>query len=641
MSSSGPIICSSFDPSNGYLATALVALDTHQIKVQSVNPSQSSLNASFNLDKANKITQLQWINSSVQLLAVCLTKGSILVYSPQTNEIVAELTSSANVSITDFHYSKTTHTGWSSDIEGNVYEWNMDSYTLIQSFKIGDVIEGVDSINRISTIVYNGQVHLLLGSHAIYLVDAGNKRMVKTFPGHIQPVNSLVPVPDHPELFLTSAKGDRFVNLYSVDKVTTKAVFVSSSSVLEISVGIRNDKSILVAINENGNLEVFNDPLSDSNNTTTTTPKKKKRKQPQGTTSRSSNAAIKLSRPEPEIKSPQDSNLRINSISINDDSVLFTWLENSSIPFFDSVQWIDETGKFSLESQTISKARPDLKTTQHTVSGHDVAAAKLYSEGHAIVSDGTNIRDLDKDDEDEGEESEQEESLAEKLDRLAMDKPKPAKKKLEDARTGASLAVILSQSLKNNDQSLLETVLTNRDPQIIQNTISRLNPYLAVVLLDRLSEKIQRQSSRFDQLNYWLKWILVIHGAVIASLPNLSVKLSSLHSVLIKKADTMPRLLELQGRLNMLYEQNELKNELLTEEYQDEDHAGESDVEYIEELDDAQFNGEIDEDELMEFEGEDDYIESEDEEEEEEEDDDGDIPAVADLDEHSDLEIDA
>ncbi|RLV90561.1 U3 small nucleolar RNA-associated protein 5 [Spathaspora sp. JA1] len=626
MSLNSPIICSRFDPTNSYLATGLIALDTHQIKVQSLNPA-ATLNTSFNLDKSQKLTKLTWINSdTVQLLAVCLTKGTILVYSPQTNSIIAELTTSNNVSISDFHYSKHSNTGWSSDIEGNVYEWNMNSYELIQQFKLGDFIDGVDSINRISTIIYQGKVQLLLASHAIYLFDFANKTLQKTFPGHIQPVNSLVVVPDS-ELFLTSAQNDRFINLYSTEKITTKAVFVSpSASVLDISIGISNGKSVLVAINENGNLEIFQDPLSE----TPTTPKKKKRKQQAGVTSRSTNSTIKISRPEVEIKSPQDSNLIINSISINDNSILYTWLENSTVPFVDSIPWIDETGEFSIQpTTTIVKPRPDLKSTQHTMYGHDIASAKLYSEGHAIVSDGTNIRDLEE------EEEPEQESLAEKLDRLSVEKPKPTKKKL-DTTTGTSLAIILAQSLKNNDHSLLETVLSNHDPTIIQNTITRLNPYLAVDLLDRLSERIQRQSSRFDQLNYWLKWILVIHGAVIASLPNLNGKLSSLHSVLIKKADTMSRLLELQGRLNMLYEQNELKRELLDEEAVDVEQAGESDVEYIEELDDAQVNGEIDEE--MEFEGEDDYIESD--EEQEEESDDEDIPLAATLENYSDLEID-
>ena len=73
-----PIICSKFDQSGNYLATGMVALDSHQVKVQSITSSQASLNTSFTLEKSNKLVNLAWIPSdSIQLLALCLSKGSI------------------------------------------------------------------------------------------------------------------------------------------------------------------------------------------------------------------------------------------------------------------------------------------------------------------------------------------------------------------------------------------------------------------------------------------------------------------------------------------------------------------------------------------------------------------------------------
>ncbi|EMG49225.1 UTP5 U3 small nucleolar RNA-associated protein 5 [Candida maltosa Xu316] len=632
---SGPVICSKFDSSGNYLATALVALDAHQIKVQSTNASQTSLNTSFTLDKSNRLTNLSWIPSTdnLQLLALCLTKGSILIYSPQTNEIVSELTTTNNVSVLDFHYSKHTRSGWSCDIEGNVYEWDLGSFTLLKSFHIGEYIESVDSINRVSTVMYNTQPHLLIGSNAVYLFNIKQKSIVKTFPGHIQPINSITPVGNSNDLFFTSAKGDRFINLYSLDKITTKSVFVASSSVLGVSVTVKDDQSVLVVINEEGNLEVFNNPLSASPSQTGSTPNKKKRKQV-GVSSKTFNGSITLTRPKDEIKNPHDSNLFINAVSVISDSITFTWLENSTIPFFDTIKWTDETGTLLLDAtnKIITKSKPNLKVTQHsTVNGHDVAAPKLYTEGHTIVSDGSNIKHLAEDDDEE----DQDESLAEKLDKLSMDnksgQQKSRRKKLEEARSGVSLSIILSQSLKNNDQALLETVLSNRDTVTIQNTISRLDPYSSVMFLDKLSEKIQRQPNRFEQFSFWLKWILVIHGPVIASLPNLNVKLSNLHAVLLKKAEALPRLLELQGRLNLLNDNTDLKNEIFVEDDVEDEYVEEgSDVEYIEELDDAQYIGVIsddDEDEIMD--GVDDYEESEDDEDDDDED--VDIPSAAEL----------
>ena len=634
---SGPIICSKFDQSGNYLATGMVALDSHQVKVQSITSSQASLNTSFTLEKSNKLVNLAWIPSdSIQLLALCLSKGSILIYSTQTNEIVLELISSANVSILDFHYSTTTRTGWSCDIEGNVYEWDLNSYLLVDFFKVNEYIESVDSINRISTVMFNSQPHLLLGSNAVYLFNIKQRELVKTFPGHIQPVNSITALNN--DMFLTSAKGDRFVNLYQLDKTATKAVFVGLSSVSSLSVSIKDDKSVLVIINEEGDIEIFNNPLADAKSQVSTPVPKKKRKQV-GVSSRSFNASIKLSRPEPEIKSPQDTHLFINAVSTEDNLITFTWLENSTIPFFDTLKWIDETGSLLLESaKVLLKSKPNLKVTQHLTNGHDVAAPKLYTEGHTIVSDGSNIRDLEFQDHQEDEED-TEESLAEKLERLAMDQTsqqKSRRRKLEEARSGVSLSIVLTQSLKNNDQALLETVLSNRDPITIQNTISRLDPYSCVTFLDKLSEKIQRQPTRFDQVSFWLKWILVIHGPTMASLPNLSIKLSSLRAVLNKKAEELPRLLELQGRLKLMDDSAALRNEFSAEEIA-EDLEERSDIEYNEEIDDAKYVGVISDDESMD--DVDDFDDLDDKEEEEEEEEEYGIPDAANLDDREDSDL--
>ncbi|KAG7663778.1 UTP5 [[Candida] subhashii] len=658
-STSGPILVSKFDPTNQYLASAQIALDTHQIKVQSISSTQSSLNTSFNLDKSSKVTNLTWIASSdnLQLLAICLTKGSVLIYSPQTNEIISELTTSYNVEITDFYIDPKAR-GWACDIEGNIFEWDLQSYSLVQSFKIGEYMETIESVMRISSIQYNNKLHLLLGTHSVYLFDIEDKVIVKTFPGHIQPINSIIGVGG--DSFLTSAKGDRFINLYQVNKLSPKAVFVASTSVVDLAIGIKDDMSVLTIINEVGNLEIFNNPLSSAAPSTTTigTPSKKKKKQQVASVSRQPNSIIKLSRPQEEIKSPQDSNMTITSISINDDSIWFSWLENSSLSFFDNLKWIDETGTTTLiTNQTIHKPKPDFKSTSANRStyGHDIASAKLYTEGHAIISHGATTSITEDSDEDEPEQ----ESLAEKLNRLAVKQPQlpttTKKQQLTDARSGISLSIILTQSIKNNDHSLLETVLSNRDPTIIKNTISRIDPHIAISLLDRISDKIARQQSRFDQLIYWLKWILVIHGSSIVGLSQGvgGSKLAGIHSILVKKGDTLPRLLELQGRLNMLYEQNDLKREILKLGDVEEDELdGESEVEYIEEIDDAKYNGEIEDDEDedidMGADGVDDFIDSDEEEEEEDDEDDeddDDVPAAADLsaDEegnYSDLEID-
>lgn len=613
VSTAGPLICSQFDPSNTYLASAIVALDSHQIKVQSVNASQSSLDTSFNLDSGLKITCLSWVSfGEQQLVALALNNGSVLIYSPFTNQIIAELVSTTNLSITDFHYSPVTSSAWSSDINGNLFEWDMDSFTLIRQFAITDLLETSESINKISSITYDSKPHLLVGSHSVYLVDLDNLQIIKTFPAHVQPISNIYPVPDNTDLFFTSAKNDRFINLYSIQKNSTKAIFVSQLSISLFSLGIKDEKtSILLVINEAGNLEAFQNPLNNDPQSTPASPsstptqsKKRRRHQLNAVQSRSSNAYVKLSRPSIEIKNPNDSNLIINSITINHDSIIYSWLEHSSVAYFDTLKWLDESNNFLLKGDImLEKSRPNLKSSvSHSEKGHDVAATKHYKEGNAIITEGSQYGDVANVTDDEEEE---EETLADKLDKLSTDQQKNLsnnsnKKKNRSSKKSntATLTIILAQSLKNNDHSLLESVLVNRDPNIVQNTIARLDSSLAVILLDRLSERITRQTSRFDQLNFWLKWIIIIHGGVLSSLPNLNTKLANLHAILSKKANTLPRLLELQGRLTMLHQQVDLKKEILNGDQfvYTSDNENEDAVEYVEEIDDAQFKGELSED---------------------------------------------
>lgn len=608
---SGATICSRFDPSYTYLALAVEALDTHQVKVQSLVLAQDLVNTTFSLNKTAKLATLEWISS--KLIALCQTNGTIVIYSPSGNSIVAELESPLNLEITDFHYSPVSHTGWSSDINGNIFEWDLQNYKLIQRFALSDLIDGSEHVSKLSTVLYDNEPHLLVGTHNVYLVDAFGKSIVKTFPAHVQPIISLLPVPGNDDLFLSAAEGDRFANIYSISKTATKAVLVAQSSIQQVTIGVNEEHSIVSVVVENGSLEIFKNPLIFDAAPAEATSLKKKRKQlAAAVKSKHSDASLKFSRPADEIRTPDDENLYINAVAATDSVLHVSWTENGAMARFDALPWLKDSGFAFSGQQVITESRQAIQAPSHSQKGHDVAAPKLYNEHHTVVTEGSAFQDdLEEDDDDEDE------SLAEKLEKLGADSTKKqgGKKKL-NKHTAGTLTVVLSQALRNNDHGLLETVLTNRDPEVVQNTISRLNSSLAIVLLDRLTERITRQQLRFDQLNYWLKWIIIIHGGFFSSMPKMNTQLLSLHAILTKKANTLPRLLELQGRLNMLHLQNALKKEILsTTAVQNDYDDADTDVEYVEEVDDAVEAGIIDsdedDDEDIDMDGVDDFEESE------------------------------
>lgn len=596
-----------FDETRTLFASVIIALDSHQVNVTAVNSSESDINTSFTLESGNKVSVLTWLplNEDEQVLAIGLTNGSILLYSPSLNTTITRLSTSSNSLITDVHFSYITNTVWASDVTGIIYEWDLH-YDLVQQFSINDSLklETTEPLYSIATINFNSHPHILAGSQSIYLVNIKTKEVSKTFPAHIQPIKSILSVPFDRDLFVSCATGDRFINLYSITKQATKSVFVTQSPVIDIDIHTSGDKSILIATTESGDVEVFNSFVADdiaivSNSNS----RKKKRQQLANSKSRHSNGTVHLVRGEDEIKGTSP-NLVVVSAAIKHNALIYTWLESSTKPRFDAEKWVSEDGEVLItQKMDLLKTKSDVSVPHHALNGHDVASSKHYNEGNTVVSDGYNLNNVIESDDEEGE------TLAEKLNKLATDaKTITPKKTKKSGLNNNTLTTVLAQALKSNDHSLLETVLINKDQQVIQNTIARLDSALAIVLLDRLSERLARQATRFDQLVHWIKWIIIIHGGILSSLPSLASKLSNLHGILSRKANTLPRLLQLQSKMNIITDQYDLhrNNDFFND-------GEDTDVEYIEEIDDANlmnddFDSErddyIDSDQDMDIEGE-------------------------------------
>lgn len=613
---SGPLICARYDPSYTYMASVIQALDQHQIRVESLVLSQDLLSTLLTLNKGAKLSTLEWISSD--RIALCQTNGTVLIYSPSSNSIEGELESPTSVAISDFHFSPVTHTAWVSDISGTVFEWDLQDFKLLQKFALSDMLDTTEKISKLSSTSYDDEAHLLIGTHNVYLVDIFAKKIVKTFPAHVQPITALMPVPGNSDLFITSAEEDRFANIYSIAKGSTKAVLAAQSPIQQVAVGVHENDSIVAVIVEDRSLEIFKDPFCFEASPQETS--RKKRKQLASMVqSKHSDASLKFARPEDEVRGPDDENLPLSAVAATDSVLHVSWLENASISRFDTLPWLTASGEFAFSgSKTIRRSKQQIKQPSRTEKGHDSAAGRHYSEIHTVITEGTAFQnDLET-----GDDDEEEESLADRLNKLNggnSTKEEVGKKRL-NRHTSGTLTVVLSQALRNNDHSLLETVLCNRDPSVIQKTINRLDSSLAIILLDRLAERLTRQQLRFEQLNFWLKWIIIIHGGVLSSMPNMSNKLASLHAILTKKAQQLPRLLELQGRLNMMQQQNHLRKEILDGSVvQDDYDDADTDVEYVEEVDDAIEAGLIDSDEDLDMEAADDYDEMMDEEDEGEE----------------------
>ncbi|KAK5658659.1 hypothetical protein OQA88_2055 [Cercophora sp. LCS_1] len=118
-----------------------------------------------------------------------------------------------------------------------------------------------------------------------------------------------------------------------------------------------------------------------------------------------------------------------------------------------------------------------------------------------------------------------------------------------------SLGTVLNQALKSDDRDLLESCLQVTDVKIIQATINRLDSSLAVSLLSKLADRMHRRPGRAFGLMKWMQWTMIAHGGTLVNEPGLTKKLGNLQSVLEERGRALPKLLALQGKLDMLNSQ--------------------------------------------------------------------------------------
>ncbi|TVY81021.1 U3 small nucleolar RNA-associated protein [Lachnellula suecica] len=147
--------------------------------------------------------------------------------------------------------------------------------------------------------------------------------------------------------------------------------------------------------------------------------------------------------------------------------------------------------------------------------------------------------------------------------------------------SGASLGTVLTQALKTNDVSLLESCLHTTDVPTIRATIQRLDSPLAGTLLQKLAERLHRRPGRAGSLMVWVQWTLVTHGGYLSTQKDLIKKLAELNKVIDERAKGLQPLLALKGKLDMLEAQVELRRNMQHQRRSDDDEEDEG-VIYVE-----------------------------------------------------------
>ncbi|OJA20917.1 hypothetical protein AZE42_00906 [Rhizopogon vesiculosus] len=152
--------------------------------------------------------------------------------------------------------------------------------------------------------------------------------------------------------------------------------------------------------------------------------------------------------------------------------------------------------------------------------------------------------------------------------------PRQKKQDAPNVVPAHSLTRTLIQALHSSDSKLLETCLAHSDPAMVKNTVRRLPPQLAVPLLAACVERLGRgaraanmkgggggaSSQRGTGLITWVKTVLAVHSGHLMTMPDLVSRLSGLHATLTSRLALQESLLSLNGRLDMVLSQIEMRS---------------------------------------------------------------------------------
>ncbi|KAE8325019.1 Dip2/Utp12 family-domain-containing protein [Aspergillus sergii] len=155
--------------------------------------------------------------------------------------------------------------------------------------------------------------------------------------------------------------------------------------------------------------------------------------------------------------------------------------------------------------------------------------------------------------------------------------PGKPNKAVQQIPSGVSLSTVLTQSLKTNDNDMLESCFHTGELSIIRTTIQRLESSLAATLLQKLAERLSARPGRYGHLLVWIQWTCVAHGGALAGQPDLLKRMATLYKVMDQRSSSLSSLLLLKGKLDMLDAQLGLRQSIRTGaegmESEDEDNV--------------------------------------------------------------------
>ena len=452
-----------------------------------------------------------------------------------------------------------------------------------------------------------------------------------------------------------AADSDRYINVFDIQKRKLVGSFVAENEVdyavlypatqigkKEASRVALFQKQVLAAVTRDGAIELFSGPFHQFKEQSTSGAVTRSNRK---SLTRRANAVIKIIRPD-KSRTP----VPVVSVSFQGPDLVVAWVEGGVSLAFDRIPWQSKDSEDLMLQGEVEIVKARSAPIAGTTNGVKDLGKGHVDETHAIVeqggmdeglpgamdidaapqpSDASDNEEATSDDEPEtkqltnkpdtdiemadAQSDAAEPSFGELLRAhgtsepidvaAALDEgdaanqamvPSKSRHAVSTVPSGLSLSTVLTQSLKTNDTTLLESCFHTTDLSIVRSTIQRLDSSLAATLLSKLAERISTRPGRYGHLLVWVQWTCVAHGGAIAGRPEILREMSSLFKVMDQRSKTLNSLLLLKGKLDMLDAQLGLRQSLRRGPGGGMDSDDEEGVIYVEGEEDLEEESDVD-----------------------------------------------
>lgn len=576
---------------NDVIVYTTLELNNVSIVFKDINTNHSISN--IKLDSNIQHTYIKVFLFNNQLVSVVgLDNGNLIIFSINDGKIISNVKISNNA-ITAFYIKNDAV--YILDKENVLFKLNLLNYEHEVINNLSDFVNQ-QTINNIISL----DDKFLISTQSVKLIDINNNETINEYPGHLNAIKEMKIIKNNSteSIFYSFSENDNIVNFYnSNDNNKLILVLSCNENIKQLDYKNENNEEFITVVTQNGNLEIFVNPFSDSS---ANDGKRRKRNK----INKKSNLQIKFTQSDNDLKIAYCQNLKDNQLRL-------LYQSNNTIVSYDFSYDLSLKDYYK-ENRVEIKAENNIKNT-NIINQSDISSKVGYKEGNNYITQGNNYSNL----------IEQIDTILKNDNDLSFNdlnlntSNHSSKKKSNIVGT---LTTILKQSLVSNDHNLLDQVLNTKDPKIIKLTLWKLSSNLIINFLIRITDKIiiyYNSNNNNNNIYVWLYYTLIIHGNYLIKFNNnlqLKQKLSNLYFIIAKKSSYYHKLVQLNSIINnqlsrsMLYEEKLLmnyENDLIVngEEYID------SDYEYDEGLDvEEEENYEDDYEEDDDYEDEDDVL---------------------------------